>query len=334
MATSALLVIMEKTALTSNRLVRPLNRFLASQPFRVETGDGATVITRGGGVYKLESVLGVGGLSVVYLATRYSDGAAVAFKVPNKSASANIDAIKLLRREARILMRLSHENIVHVVEQGETSKGEPFVAMDLVRAQTLDLLMLPNGGRLPFMRAINIILQLCDALAHAHSRGIVHRDIKPGNIMVRTVGGTDKIMLFDFGIASEDGDETEVTDSGSILYASPEHLNNQICKPASDVYQVALLLFETLVGRLPFEREIFQAVLYRQGAFPLIPENDPKMNELLPVEIRELLLDSLSTEARYRTHSMNLFSHRLRRIVTKLRLTALRFSPAVESVPA
>src|SRR6185437_15080985 len=164
----------------------PMHRFIATQPFRVKTGDGAIVVTKGGAIYKLESVLGVGGLSVVYLATRYADSLRVALKVPNANAKSCEDAVRLLRREAKVLSRLDHENIVRVLDQGETLKGEPFVALDLVRAQTLDLLMVANGRALPVLRACNLVLQVADALAHAHERGVVHRDIKTANIMVRT----------------------------------------------------------------------------------------------------------------------------------------------------
>jgi serine/threonine protein kinase len=316
-----------------NRFNAPLNRFLATQPFRCETGDGATIFTRGGTVYKLDGILGLGGLSVVYLATRYSDGMVVAFKVPNRKAKNTVDAVRLLKREARILSRFNHENIVRVIDQGETSNGEPFVAMDLVRAQTVDMLMVANGGKLPLVRAGNMILQVCDALGHAHDRGVIHRDIKPGNIMVRTTGGVDKIVLFDFGIASEDGDESEVADSGSILYSSPEQLFNRICQPSSDVYQVALLLFETLTGRLPFERDVFPAVLYRQGELPVLPEFI-QSDYSFPPELLELLADSLSSEPAARPGSMHGFAHRLRRIITGLRRKTLSVTTEENKVPA
>jgi serine/threonine-protein kinase len=324
-----------KKTLTITRVEpAPVHRFIAAEPFRIKVGDGALVVTKGGAVYKLESILGVGGLSVVYLATRYADSLRVAFKLPRDNAKSYEDAVRLLRREAKVLSRLDHDNIVRVLDEGETLKGEPFVALDLVRAQTLDLLLVANGRKLPVLRACNIVLQVADALAHAHERGVVHRDIKPGNVMVRTNDGIDKVMLFDFGIASEDGDETEVADSGSILYASPEQLFNRVCTASSDVYSVSLLLFETLVGRLPFDRDVFPAVQYRQGELPILPDDEALGDHALPPPIRELLTDSLDPDLSSRPASMHMFAHRLRQIVTKMRLAALRGSGAEAEIPA
>jgi serine/threonine-protein kinase len=309
-------------------------RGFVPQPFRRETGDGATVFTKGGTIYKLEGVLGVGGLSVVYVATRFSDKLTVALKLPNANAKSNAEAINLLRREARILNRLDHPNIVKVIEEGETTNGEPFLAMDLVRAQTLDVLMTANGGRLSIERASNICLQVCDALAHAHARGIIHRDLKPANVFVRTINGVDQATLFDFGIASVDGDESEVGDCGSLLYVSPEQLTNRPCTPRSDVYQMALIFFESCAGRLPFDRDVFPAVQYRHGELPILPENEELPGRALPQSFRDVLAEALSPEPECRPASMDMFAYKLRQVLTKLRLIKLRFGGEQQKITA
>lgn len=309
---------------------QPFSRFV-SQPFRKETGDGGIVITRDGAIYKLEGVLGVGGLSIVYLATRYNDRVHVALKLPNNTAIQEADADELLRREAELLMRFKHPGIIQVLDCGQTTNGEPFLATELIRAQTVDLLLVANGGRLPLARAAEICLQMADALQHVHECGVVHRDIKPGNVLIRSTEGRDLITLFDFGIAAEYGEGAELVEGGSLLYASPEQLENKSCVPASDVYQLGLLLYEMVVGDLPFEKSLMGAVQYKHGALPLLPENRELGSRALAASVREFLTRCLSPIVTDRPCSMRNFAYELRQAVLKTRMAKLRYKASVEA---
>jgi serine/threonine protein kinase len=307
---------------------------LVNQPFRKETGDGAIVITRDGGIYKLEGVLGVGGLSVVYMATRYNDHKHVALKLPNSTARMDGHADEMLQREAELLMRFDHPNIVKVLDCGLTTTGEPFLVTDLIRAQTVDLLLIANGGRLSLSRSVEICLQMADALQHAHERGVVHRDIKPGNVLIRSLEGRDYITLFDFGIASEYATESEKVDGGSLLYASPEQMENRTCLPQSDVYQLALLLFEMLTGTLPFESSLIGAVQYRHGDVPLLPDNRELGSRALAGSVRELLLRCLSPIVSERPCSMKAFAYELRQALLKTKMAKLRCKATFDNCQA
>lgn len=315
---------------TMGRLNTPFSRSLMPQPFRKETGDGAVVVTRSGSVYKLDGLLGVGGLSVVYLATRYADKSTVALKVPNLTAKQDGDALALLLRESRILSKLDHPSIIRLVEHGYTTANEPFLVTDWVRAQTLDLLLFANQRFLPLRRAAEITLKMAAALEHAHSRGVIHRDIKPENVMVSTVNSCDTITLFDFGIATDSKDD--LLDSGSLFYCSPEQLQREPCTERSDVYQLALVLLQMLIGDLPFERSVIGAIRYRQGSTPLVPPDDELGATPLPPSLRDFLQRCLSPIPDERPCSMNVFAYELRQTLLKLRLSRLRLETL--AVPA
>ena len=299
------------------RLGGSFSKTFLGQPCRKETGDNAVLLSSSGNIYRLESVLGVGGLSVVYRAYRYSDGKEVAVKVANTNKAPEAKA--LLAREAELMSRLQHENIVELYESGTTVDGDPFIAMEILEGQTLEQVLVTHTS-LDLQRVAKICLQVAEAVQHAHDRGILHRDIKPGNIMIVNRDGVEKAVIYDFGISltvGADGSSFDETSSGSLLYASPEQLDEQICSYNTDVYQLALVMFEALTGRLPFEISVKGALDYRRGRGPVLLSNDELGGKRLCEGVRVVLEKALERNPKKRTVNMMSFINELRQALVE-----------------
>lgn len=217
--------------------------------------------------------LGSGGTSRVYEATCLENGARVALKVINSGA--NRQALQRFRQESRVLSRLDHAGIVGLHESGHTQDGHVYLAMDFIEGDCIDRWAELNA---PSARqSVELMIQVLDALSHAHAAGVVHRDIKPHNILV---DGEGRVRLVDFGVARlsrEDGHRTGFhTETGNIVgtfaYMSPEQADGKSSRigPATDIYQAALVLFKLLTGRLPYDVEdrgpmaLLKAVLFER----------------------------------------------------------------------
>jgi tRNA A-37 threonylcarbamoyl transferase component Bud32 len=225
--------------------------------------------------YRLRERLGQGGMSVVWRAEDDVLGREVAVKVLAAQLAADPELLSRIRSEARAAAALRHANIVEVYDYGETGiRGAtlPFVVMELVDGRSLaDLL---SGGRLPWRLAVLVCAQVAAALAAAHASGIVHRDVKPGNVMVTAAG----VKLVDFGISAAVG-EIDGTDGqvlGTPAYLAPERISGGPVRPATDVYALGLLLYLTLAGELPWQAstatEMVKAHCYLDPApLPAVP---------------------------------------------------------------
>lgn len=223
--------------------------------------------------FAIEAQLGSGGSSRVYRAVCLENGATVALKVIHSGA--NRQGMQRFRQECRVLAKLNHPRIVGLHETGHTSDGNVYLAMDFVHGVCIDRWVKERNPSAS--ERVQLILQVLDALAHAHEFGVTHRDIKPHNILVDEHG---QIRLLDFGVARlarEDGNRTGFhTETGNIVgtfaYMSPEQADGKSSRigPATDVYQSALVLFELLTGRLPYEVEdrgamaLLKAVLFER----------------------------------------------------------------------
>ena len=208
--------------------------------------------------YTIDSVLGSGGAGSVYSATNSSTGRRVAIKMV-RSHGAGSQVLQRFRQECRALSRLSHSGIVQVVETGSVN-GNTYLVMEFISGMSLD--MWTKAHSPTPARSIVLIQEILAALAHAHDAGVIHRDIKPHNVMVTADG---HIKLVDFGVArltNEEGRRTGFrTETGHLVgtfaYMSPEQTDGRSDRigVTSDVYQVALLLYEMLAGRLPYEAD-------------------------------------------------------------------------------
>lgn len=232
-----------------------------------------------GGRYRLGERLGHGGMGEVFAAHDLRLDREVALKLLRADLAEQDGMRERVVAEARLAARLSHPHVVGVLDTGEQD-GRPFVVMERLSGRTLrDEL---SDGPLPAERVRDVGLQVLRALAAAHDLGIVHRDVKPGNVLDAGVG-TWKVA--DFGIAKWVHADETLTGTGELLgspsYLAPERIEGQQAGPASDLYAVGVLLYEALCGRKPFEGDdpFALATAIRDGAFEppasVLPDADP-----------------------------------------------------------
>ena len=242
-----------------------------AQPIAAEYAAGAVLC----GKYRLEALLGEGGMGAVWLATNVLLDLPVAIKL----IRAGLDRSALrarLQLEARSAAKLGHPSIVRVYDVGESECGDPFIVMEHLRGETLAQLL--DGGRLPATRAVQLLLPIIDALAMAHGRGIVHRDLKPDNLMLALEDERVCPKILDFGVAKlTDPHDTDhkLTEAGAVVgspeYMSPEQARGQDDVGAStDIWSMCVVLYETVTGCAPFTASNYHALLRS------IVEEDPK----------------------------------------------------------
>jgi serine/threonine-protein kinase len=237
------------------------------------------------GRYRVGSVLGRGGMAQVFKGTDTVLNRPVAIKVLSPQFAEDASFVHRFRREAQAAARMSHPNIVGIYDTG-SDDGTHYIVMEYIEGRTLAD-FLAGGGRLMPSRAFELGEAVCGALAYAHASGVVHRDIKPGNIMV-TRGGEVKVM--DFGIARVTSNET-VTQTATVLgtasYLSPEQAQGQPVDERSDLYSLGVVLYEMLTGVPPFQGDSAVAVAYKhvqeQPTPPsrLNPEVTPEMDQVV-----------------------------------------------------
>ncbi len=218
------------------------------------------------GGYRVDGLLGEGGMGTVYRATQLALGRVVALKVLNLELSREPGFRERFRREGRRQAALDHPHILVVYEAGETEHGL-FLAMRLVDGPTLKTLLLER--RIDRDRSLGVLIQVADALDAAHVEGSIHRDVKPQNILV---GARDHAYLADFGLTKGSDDEVLLTEPGhfvgTIDYISPEHARGEPATPRSDVYSLCCVLHECLTGEVPFPRPTEPSVLYAHLTVP------------------------------------------------------------------
>ena len=258
------------------------------------------------GPYRLERVLGKGGSATVYLATHVEQGHQVALKV---LPAEMIDEFKTrFRREIAALARLRHENIVRILAVGR-HRRRPYYAMEHLAGESLqdylDRHLDAGGTGLDLGFALSVAISVATALVHCHERGIWHRDVKPANIQVDDKG---RVRLMDFGIAKFDkgGDITEVNKiTGTPCYLSPEQLNGGTIDGRTDIYQLALVLYELVTGGPPFREgpAMYRAARRCREELP----RPSKYRHSLSEEFDDVLLTALAPEQENRFETMAAF---------------------------
>jgi len=218
--------------------------------------------------YRVESILGRGGTSTVFRAVHVYTGRSVALKLLTPEHAANAELVQRFLREARAASALVHPNSIHILDMGRLESGDVYLAMELVEGETLADFM-QREGALSVSRVAELLVPVMQALAAAHALGIVHRDVKPENIMLarRPDGGVRPVLL-DFGIARVSEPEPgwgRTTRTGTVLgtpyYMSPEQASAGDPGPASDVWSMGVVLYECVSGRLPYEAPSLGGIL-------------------------------------------------------------------------
>jgi eukaryotic-like serine/threonine-protein kinase len=217
--------------------------------------------------YRLESLIGEGGMGAVWRAFNLQLEVPVAIKLLRAGMNAT-DLGERLRIEARAVAKLVHPSIVRVYDIGESEAGDPFIVMELLQGESLSTVL--ERGPLSAVSALQLLLPIGEALSLAHSRGVVHRDLKPDNIFIASAGVTVQPKLLDFGIAKVrsacTGSGATVTQTGTLLgspeYMSPEQAYGRSdIDERSDVWAFCVVLYEAISGRPPFEGDSYQVIL-------------------------------------------------------------------------
>jgi eukaryotic-like serine/threonine-protein kinase len=243
------------------------------------------------GRYRVISRLGSGGMADVYLAQDQLLGREVAVKVLHHHFSEDQEFVERFRREASSAAALSHPNIVAIFDRGEWN-GTYYIAMEYVAGRSLKTIVREQGALDP-ATAIDIVVQILRAARFAHRRGVIHRDLKPHNVIIDEEG---RARVTDFGIARAGASDMTLTGSimGTAQYLSPEQAQGLTVSASSDLYSVGVILYELLTGAVPFEGETAVAIAFKQVSAEPVPPS--ALNPALPHSLDAVVLRALAKD--------------------------------------
>lgn len=273
--------------------------------------------------YEIREAVGEGGMGVVFKADQRSLQRQVAVKMLHPDYETDKELVRLFLREAVITGKLEHPNIVPVYDLGQSHKDQPYMGMKLVRGESFKDWL--NKHKQDFSRrlrgSVDILVEVCDAVAYAHSHGILHRDIKPANVMLGEFG---EVLLMDWGLAYETGEPNVASGDGSQqglssspagtpAYMSPEQAGGEDAKlgPWSDVYLLGAVLYEVLCGSSPHQGSSLMAVLVAAQKGQVTPPDQRLPSRSMPQDLVELCMDALKPEPSERLQSAQDFKDRL-----------------------
>ena len=268
--------------------------------------------------YRIEDRLGSGGMSTVFRATDTILERTVAVKILAEHLSDDDRFVARFRREALAVAKLVHPNIVQVYDTGNDG-GQYYIVMEYVRGRS-GAQLLQSEGKLDPETSVEIGIQACAGLDYAHRHGIIHRDVKPGNLMIiggPAGGGDMTVKIADFGIARA-SEQTRITQVGSVVgtaaYLAPEQARGEEATPSSDVYSLGVVLYQFLTGRLPYEgASLAELAVRQQSEQPLHPNS---YSEDVPESVGDAVLVALDSDASRRFAAAGELADALRRGLT------------------
>jgi serine/threonine-protein kinase len=284
----------------------------APEPAPVAPVDGDQYIgTTVAGRYKILRKLGEGGMGVVYLAEHVFIEKKVAIKILSDDMSRKADLVARFMQEAKAASKIGHENIIDITDFGETASGGVFFVMEFLDGADLSH-YIREGGPMSIDRVRYIFNQICRALGAAHSKGIIHRDMKPENIyLITREGKADWVKVLDFGIAkisSLDEGGSRLTRTGMIFgtpeYMSPEQARGDKPDHRVDVYAAGCILYEMLTGDVPFHAETFMGVLTKHMFEQPQPPSQRAPDQHISPELEEVVLKALAKDRDQRYQNM------------------------------
>ncbi|MDX2106674.1 MAG: protein kinase [Candidatus Melainabacteria bacterium] len=272
------------------------------------------------GRYEFITVIGAGGAGVIYKAKQKPLGRPVAVKMIH-SHLVNVTALKRFLQEAKTISTMHHPNIISVHDFGVSEDNQPYMVMDYVEGTTLSDYIKKEGALEPEF-AVNLAMQICDGLSHAHSHNVLHRDLKPNNVMlVPLAAGEHHLRVLDFGLAklfAEDEQADHLTKTGETVgtpaYMSPEQVMGKKLSPRSDIYSLGCLMYHCLTGFVPFGGATKMETMLKQLNDPPPPfsEYDIDVSERL----EELVMQILSKDPAGRPESMSQVKERLKALIS------------------
>jgi len=296
--------------------------------------------------YEIQSVLGRGGMGVVYKARHEQMDRTVAIKMLHSHMVSDADAMKRFHREAKAVSRVKHPNSITLYDFGVSGSGQPFIVMDYIEGTSLKRLI-KQQGRLSLGQIEHIFAQVCAALSCAHEQGVIHRDLKPENIMLTSRAGDQEwVQVVDFGISKlkSHGDETgtdyNITRIGDVC-GSPPYMSPEQCMSAkpidqrSDIYALGVVLYESLSGRLPFKAKTAIEMIDCHLYAPPTPLKAANPDLALCDALQNILLKALQKEPERRQQSVEEFYRDLveaiKRDSVKLKAAQYRTNLAAEA---
>ena len=276
------------------------------------------------GRYKIQSLIGTGGMAAVYLATDLILDRLVAIKVLRLDFRQNDDAMRRFRREALSATQLTHPNIVGVYDVGQSQEMN-YIVMEYVEGTDLKDYVRQRGALHP-IEAVRIMMQIVSAIADAHQNRIIHRDIKPQNILIDREGN---VKITDFGIAVALSD-TSLTQTntllGSVHYLSPEQARGGMATIQTDIYALGIVLYELLTGRVPFDGESAVSIALKHFQEPLPPVMNPSV--MIPQSLENIVLKATAKDPMNRYRSCYEMFQDLKTCLDSTRLYEKKFVPA------
>lgn len=276
------------------------------------------------GRYKIQSLIGTGGMAAVYLATDLILDRLVAIKVLRLDFRQNDDAMRRFRREALSATQLTHPNIVGVYDVGQSQEMN-YIVMEYVEGTDLKDYVRQRGALHP-IEAVRIMMQIVSAIAAAHQNRIIHRDIKPQNILIDREGN---VKITDFGIAVALSD-TSLTQTntllGSVHYLSPEQARGGMATIQTDIYALGIVLYELLTGRVPFDGESAVSIALKHFQEPLPSVMNPSV--MIPQSLENIVLKATAKDPMNRYRSCYEMFQDLKTCLDSTRLYEKKFVPA------
>jgi len=306
------------------------------QPEHFTLGPGTVV----GGKYRIDSVLGTGGMGVVFSATHLELDAPVAIKIVRDDFAANEAIVSRLLFEARAVARMQSAHVVRVLDVARLPNGAPYVVMEKLRGADMAAL-LEQRTTIPVAEAINYLLQACEGLIEAHGLGIVHRDLKPENLFLAITPEGTVLKILDFGISKDvgssirEGRRTTLTKGGAAIgspsYMAPEQIRAAPNLDArADIWSLGTILFELLTGRCPFDAETV-ALMYQKA----LTEDPPSLLDFVPdapPELNTIIRLCLQKDAEDRFQTVQELAMALRGLVRPVVVPRTRLESGVELI--
>ena len=277
------------------------------------------------GQFRILQKIGSGGMGSVYKSSQPSMNRMVAVKILHPKLANRRDLVSRFRREASAMSHLSHPNTVKVFNYGELEDGSLYIVMEFLEGKNLHQTV-RKGGPLPYERALPILIQVCGALDEAHRKGIIHRDLKPENIFLHDdpLGKADYAKVLDFGLAKVTEREMHpgsiiLTQEGMVFgtpeFMSPEQAQGKTLDARSDIYSLAVILYEALTGKLPFDAKTPMEFIQHHVASKPIDLNDRIAGKSFPPALAAAIAKAIAKKPEDRFQTAAEFAAALQQVV-------------------